>query len=921
MHLATAAEIQPGMAAEPPLFSFPIVRTAVFEELTQAGARPPEKLTVVTAPTGYGKTVLLTALHDHYRENGGDVLWLALDDRDIGAGRVLAHLEKLFGLHEERIAPIQAMHQGDEPLDERMGRLLERIAAVEQPTTLFIDNLDYCTDPVLARLIDGLIFRTPRPVFLVLSSARIQTFSAARAKLEGLLRNVGLADLSLDGAATLELLGPALHTRLSNASVEAIVRQTEGWPSAVRLMKIILSTAASPDDAVASFTGADEDLAALLNRQILGGLETGFRQFLLQISQLRSFNADLAREATGDPLAAGYIERLWQNSIFLIPLDRNRSNYRLHTLFREFLNREAQNELAPEKRLQVLNRAALWCEKAGCRDEAIDYALAARALPQAISMLERIAPVVVRDHGDLRRYIDWVEKLHAQGERGGWETDYWYVWALVFHRRYEKARGQVARLVERWQDETAGNPEDAGLRALGRRIDIIRITIGVHTDRLEEAQLNAQRWLCEANGANGASGADDPFDVTIASCAASFHAVASCKLVEARSMIRLAQSSVEQSQNHHAMGWVAVAVALAAMREGEYRTAYRELVAALEKARAALGDRAGICSPLALLAAKCAVEMGMAEEAAELLAFGLRRIKSYGIIDAAALGFDAALKLWNGQDGAAISVGALKEIAKAYPPRLSLMLSCFLIRRLIRLGRVEEAKLEAEHIGLRQGDAEPGVEMAASGGLRDLVAATQTDLQIALGRLKQAGDRVADEIQRARSDGRAARLVELALDEAAIGLCSRNATPATRHLGRAISLAARRQYLRPFLDRPELVAALVNQTRLKDWRFTLDEEQRFFARICQDLPTGNAVLADQMQEIGSARSLSETPTEKELGLLSLIEAGLSNKQIADHLSMTVPTIKWHLYNLYIKLGVNSRAAALARARSLNLLSR
>lgn len=532
MLIATPAEVTPGMAAEPPLFSFPIVRTAVFEELTQSGTRPPEKLTVVTAPTGYGKTVLLTALHDYYRENGGDVLWLALDDRDVGASRVLSHLEKLFGQNEEWIMPTQAMHQGDEPLDERTGRLLERIAAVDHPTTLFIDNLDYCTDPVLARMIDALIFRTPRSVFLVLSSTRVQTFSTARAKLEGLLRTVGLADLSLDGTATLELLGPALRARLSPTSVEAIVRQTEGWPSAVRLMKIILSTAASPNDSVTHFSGADEDLAALLNRQILSGLGAGFRQFLLQISQLRSFNADLAREATGDPLAAGYIERLWQNSIFLIPLDRNRSNYRLHTLFREFLNREAQNELAPKKRLQVLNRAALWCEKAGCRDDAIDYALAARALPQATAMLERVAPMVVRDHGDLRRYIEWVEKLHAEGERGGWETDYWYVWALVFHRRYEAARRQVVRLAERWQDETAGNPGDEGLRLLGRRIDIIRIIIDVHTDRLEEVRLNAGRWLREAK--NG-SGADDPFDVTIASCAASFHNVATCKLVEARS--------------------------------------------------------------------------------------------------------------------------------------------------------------------------------------------------------------------------------------------------------------------------------------------------------------------------------------------------------------------------------------------------
>ncbi|WZB64581.1 LuxR C-terminal-related transcriptional regulator [Achromobacter xylosoxidans] len=74
-----------------------------------------------------------------------------------------------------------------------------------------------------------------------------------------------------------------------------------------------------------------------------------------------------------------------------------------------------------------------------------------------------------------------------------------------------------------------------------------------------------------------------------------------------------------------------------------------------------------------------------------------------------------------------------------------------------------------------------------------------------------------------------------------------------------------------------------------------------------------------MQELDGAHSLGETPTTRELELLALIEAGLSNQEIADRLTLSVATVKWHLYNLYAKLGVKNRASALARARSLNLL--
>jgi LuxR family transcriptional regulator, maltose regulon positive regulatory protein len=62
------------------------------------------------------------------------------------------------------------------------------------------------------------------------------------------------------------------------------------------------------------------------------------------------------------------------------------------------------------------------------------------------------------------------------------------------------------------------------------------------------------------------------------------------------------------------------------------------------------------------------------------------------------------------------------------------------------------------------------------------------------------------------------------------------------------------------------------------------------------------------------------PTSRELQLLALLEEGLGNEQVADRLSLSVPTVKWHLHNLYVKLGVRSRSAALARARTLQLIA-
>jgi DNA-binding CsgD family transcriptional regulator len=74
-------------------------------------------------------------------------------------------------------------------------------------------------------------------------------------------------------------------------------------------------------------------------------------------------------------------------------------------------------------------------------------------------------------------------------------------------------------------------------------------------------------------------------------------------------------------------------------------------------------------------------------------------------------------------------------------------------------------------------------------------------------------------------------------------------------------------------------------------------------------------------------SSAEAPTQplveplsaREMDVLGLIDAGLSNRDIADELFLTVGTVKWHTNNIYTKLGVNSRTQALAKARDLNLL--
>ena len=917
---AAAAQVPvPGVRAEPtepPGFQFPLVHTPGLDALMRE-SRPPLKLITVVAPTGYGKTVFAGAVFGHFRTRGVHACWISLDDRDDSVDRVLGLLEGGLGDPHARVHPTQALIRGDEPTEKRIETLLEMLAGLPDPSLVLIDNLGYCTDETLGYLLDRLVFRTPSSVSFLFSSTTEIPMNLARAKLEGRLRELRFADLSLSDAGVRDLLGADLCAQLGEAGIEAIARQTEGWPAAVRLAQIILSSADRPQEALAQFSGADKDLAGLLNRQVLAGFSPETRRFLVEIGPLRSFGVELCRHATGDADAAQHLDLLLRRNVFMIPLDRNRSRYRLHGLFREFLVEEGQRALVAERRRQVLERAAEWCERAGSWEDAIDYALMAGSAGLASDMLERVAPMFVRDRGDLRQYIEWVEKLRAGRHPIGWEADFWYVWALVFHRRYDTARQQTVRLSRRLEEEQGGGADAAQLADLGRRIEVIRICVDIFTDRLADGWERAQRWL-------STRAADDPFDVATISSASCFYLCADHRFIEARQLMRTALPAIAQANSAYGVGWVALLTSIVAVYQGDYAGVHDELLALLSRTRSALGDDAAITGTIALVAAKCAVEMGMDAEARDLLAQGLRWAHMHGILDTTAVGLDAAIKLWSGSEDDAFPVANLREIASGYPPRLGMMLSCMLVQRLVRLGRLDEARAEAAQIGLISAGADrptPPVEALETARARDLYAGAEIELLIAGGQLRQAEALVAEQTRLARQQARNARLVELALCETAIAICSHNPQPATRHLARAVSLAARRRILRPFRDRAELIAGLVNDTRPQAWGFALDEERRFFAEICRGLPLSNAALLEQIGQTQGERQLLETPTARELELLGLIEAGLSNQQLADRLSVSVATVKWHLYNLYTKLGVSSRSAALARARALNLLAR
>ncbi|WP_339676153.1 LuxR C-terminal-related transcriptional regulator [uncultured Zhongshania sp.] len=889
---------------EPPTFNFNIVKTAGLDSLTKS-KKLPGRFSLINAPTGYGKTVLMSALFNHFKAGDTVCFWTCLAETDRSFEKVITRLEKLFDDDSTGFNQAENVHKSDAPIEERIAHIIKHLTSEDKDTFLFIDNLDYCKDETLSGLFDSLIFNTPNNFHVICAATTELNMSLHRIMLEGHLIHYDFKQLAFNKVGVKALFGNALSERLGDDGIEKALRISEGWPAALRMMQIILNNADNAIAILEKFSGEDSDIASLLQSQLYNSFDEEFKNFLLATSLTKSFSAPLCEFISGNKQATEHIKNLINNNLLIIPLNREKSEFRLHSLFRDFLRGQAKLKIGDEGCREILRRASVWCENKRHWGEAIDYALEADDINFAVDCLERISSDFIRDEGDLSTYINWVEQIMRNGKEPSIETDYWYVWALVFHRRYEYAAQQIKRLSQRLRNDDRGPVDD-----MLRRLEIIEITCATYRDILPQVTSLGEQWLkCDLE--------DDPFDRATVACATGISYCAEFNFPKAREFFQAAQISISQSNSDYGKSWVDALSSLAMLYEGDYLNCHERISRSFDRTVASSGANSGITSTIASVAAYVAAELGKDSDVIKYLEASNSRLTTHGVADTAFFSLAASIKMWATQQGENIRLYQLREIAESYPKRVSVQFSCVLIQRLLRLRRNSDARDEAKKLNL----AERIEEFSHNKYASFLIRQTLIDLDICEGRITQTETLLSDEIKLAKSENRVGNLIELHLMKMSAEIFRGSTSNATREFTRAIGLAAKRQHIRPFRDRADHIAGLVNEKKAKSWGFATDEEKNFFREICKSLPIANSAILEQLERLDVETVLLEPPTPRELELLQLIDAGLTNQQLADRLFVSLATVKWHLHNLYNKLEVSNRSSAIAKSRALNLIAK
>jgi LuxR family maltose regulon positive regulatory protein len=378
------ATSKPGEPGRPPTRPGTIRRLSLIERLVQADTAP---IVSVVAPSGFGKTTLLSQWSEHDRQA---FAWVPLEEPDNDPKVMLSHIVQVLDAVEpvDRRVFDALSSPGSSVAGLVVPRLGSALSSRTSPVTLVLDDVHVLRNSECRASLSMLADHVPPGSRLVFSGRVEPPVRIARLRAEGRVTEIGPGDLSLtrDEASTL-LLSAGLV--LGDQEVAELHRRTEGWPVGLYLAALYLRQGAPFGRVAASFGGDDHFVSEYLKSEFLSRISASQRAFLTRtavLERMRGPLCDAVLEGSGS--AAGLAD-LARSNLLLVPLDRRGKWYRYHHLFRDMLLVEL-DRLEPDLIPVLRRRAAAWCVRSDLPEQALEYSIAAGDVETVAGLMGRL---------------------------------------------------------------------------------------------------------------------------------------------------------------------------------------------------------------------------------------------------------------------------------------------------------------------------------------------------------------------------------------------------------------------------------------------------------------------------------------------------------------------------------------------------
>ncbi|GIF63212.1 helix-turn-helix transcriptional regulator [Asanoa ishikariensis] len=834
------------------------------------------RLTLVSAPAGFGKT---TVLGDWLAGLEQQVGWLSLDDGDNDPARFLAHL---------LAALARAGLDVDAAITDLTSLVNDIVRAGAEQGARWIVVLDDYHCIVAAEVHESVTFlldHLPHQVRLVIATRADPPLPLARLRSRGQLTEVRAADLRFTPAEAGEFLNRVMALDLTAGDVAALEDRTEGWAAGLQLAALSLRGVADRAEVagfIAAFTGSNRFVIDYLADEVLARQPPEVRDFLLRTAVLDRLTGPLCDAVTGGTDGTRTLADLERDNLFVVPLDNDRSWYRYHHLFADVLRARLLAE-SPEPPARLHERASAWFAAHGLVADAVRHALAAADFARAAVLIEQALPELRRARQDTL-LMTWIRSLPEPMIRRSPVLSIVSGWSRLMARDLD---GLTSRLDDAESALAAGarDPDLATTWADTEDLRTAPATIAVYRAALAQAHGDVDGTVREARHALSLAGPDD----------------------------------------HFVRGAGGGFLGLAAWAAGNVQEALSTFAAAVRSLHAAGNVVDELDSTVVL--ADMWIAAGRPGQARRLLEEALRTAVAGGPpYPRATADLHVGLADLDRELDDLASAEAHLESARALAEKASITENQH--RWYVVMAQVRAAAGDYDEAALLLDQAAALYRRGFYPDLRP-IAALKARIQIAGGSLGAEG--WAAQVTLDDEPDYAREYEHLTL--ARLLLFRRSSIPAVLALLdrlHAAAVAARRdgsvreiRVLQALAhqaggDLPEALAALERSFDTPEpagqVRLYLDEGAPMAALLGRGGELARALL--------SRRTTVVEPgllSHRELQVLRLLDSGLTGPQIARELFVTVNTLRTHTKRIFTKLDVTTRAAAVRRARDRGLL--
>src|SRR5947207_11412153 len=389
------------------------------------------KLTLISAPAGFGKTTLVSAWVERIER---PVAWLSPDKEDNDPARFLTYLVATLQTIAVTIGEgvLNALQSPQPPPPEAvLTALLNEIAAIPDHFILVLDDYHVLEAQPVDQALAYLVEHLPPQMHLVIATREDPDLPLARLRARGHLTELRATDLRFTASEAAAFLNQVMGLSLSTEDIAALEERTEGWIAGLQLAALSMQGHQDVPGFIRAFAGDHRYIVDYLVEEVLQRQPAPVRSFLLQTAILERLSGPLCDAVTGQEEGNARLEALERGNFFVVPLDDTRHWYRYHHLFAEVLSARLLAE-QPDQVATLHRRASAWYEQHGSTADAIRHALAAEDFERAADLVELAVPAMARSRQEAT-VLGWLKALPDELVRARPVLSVHYAGALLLH--------------------------------------------------------------------------------------------------------------------------------------------------------------------------------------------------------------------------------------------------------------------------------------------------------------------------------------------------------------------------------------------------------------------------------------------------------------------------------------------------------